>query len=227
MTPIKHFTKAKPKKTTKKKGGENASIVWRKDHVIPDTSGKMTIKMKLFVDEYIVDFNATRAASAAGYSKQTASAIGAENLRKPQIQEAIKKAILRRADRIERSGDEVVRLMWKMAELDLADYIKVAKGGEIQAIPFDELPEGATRLISKVKERRTKIGEDCFTESLEYEIPDRVKCVELLGRHYGLFKDRIGLELDEDTLRKMMTGLPPGLAELVKAAMVSAFKKKG
>ena len=50
---------------------------------------KLTNKQKRFVEEYIIDFNATRAAKAAGYSASTAYASGAENLKKPQKEEAI------------------------------------------------------------------------------------------------------------------------------------------
>ena len=53
---------------------------------------KLTVKQQIFVDEYIIDFNATRAAIAAGYSEKTASRMGSENLSKPVIQEAIAKA---------------------------------------------------------------------------------------------------------------------------------------
>lgn len=65
-----------------------------------------------------------------------------------------------------------------------------------------------------------------INDGLEYEIPDRVKCVEMLGRHYGLFKDRLGVVLDEDLLRKLMAGLPTELAEMVKAAIGAAVAKK-
>ena len=47
----------------------------------------LTDKQKIFVYEYLIDFNATQAAIRAGYSKDTAGAIGAENLKKAQIQE--------------------------------------------------------------------------------------------------------------------------------------------
>jgi phage terminase small subunit len=54
---------------------------------------KLTDKQRLFVSEYLKDFNATRAAKAAGYSDKTAGSIGAENLTKPEIKEYIKKYI--------------------------------------------------------------------------------------------------------------------------------------
>jgi len=153
-------------------------------------------KQLLFCKEYLKDFNGTQAAIRAGYSKKVAKEIAYENLTKPHIQEQIRLEIDKRADRIDKSGDDVVRLLWKMAELDLANYITVAEGGEVQAIAFDQLPEGASKLISKIKEMRTitesKDGERLTeTNNLEYILPEKTKCLELLGRHYGLFNDKL------------------------------------
>ena len=50
---------------------------------------KLTPKQERFVDEYLLDLNATQAAIRAGYSKRSARAIGAENLTKPNIQQRI------------------------------------------------------------------------------------------------------------------------------------------
>jgi phage terminase small subunit len=54
-----------------------------------DTADKLTPKQELFVREFLVDLNATKAAIRAGYSEKTAAAIGWENLRKPEIQKAL------------------------------------------------------------------------------------------------------------------------------------------
>lgn len=53
----------------------------------------LTQKQKRFCEEYIKTANASASAVAAGYSKKTAGAIGAENLKKPQIAAYIKKRI--------------------------------------------------------------------------------------------------------------------------------------
>ncbi|MEK4006081.1 terminase small subunit [Paenibacillus sp. FSL H3-0333] len=50
----------------------------------------LTAKQQRFIDEYMIDFNATQAAIRAGYSKKTAYSIGNENLSKPEIAGAIK-----------------------------------------------------------------------------------------------------------------------------------------
>ena len=55
------------------------------------TDKKLTPKQELFVKEYLISFNATKAAENAGYSKKTAMKIGSENLQKPEIAAAIKK----------------------------------------------------------------------------------------------------------------------------------------
>lgn len=54
---------------------------------------KLTTKQQLFISEYLIDFNATRAAKAAGYSEDTANVIGCENLTKPNIKVEIEKQV--------------------------------------------------------------------------------------------------------------------------------------
>lgn len=66
----------------------------------------MTPKQQRFVAEYLVDMNATAAAIRAGYSRKSASAIGNENLRKPEISEAIKKALRETNDALIASREE-------------------------------------------------------------------------------------------------------------------------
>lgn len=61
----------------------------------------MTKKQKRFVEEYLIDLNATQAAIRAGYSPTTAKEIGCENLTKPNISEAIAKAMAERSLRLQ------------------------------------------------------------------------------------------------------------------------------
>ena len=69
----------------------------------------LTPKQKLFVDEYLVDLNATQAAIRAGYSEKTAYSIGNENLMKPEIAKAIQNAQQKRQGRTEITQDRVVQ----------------------------------------------------------------------------------------------------------------------
>lgn len=69
---------------------------------------KLTPKQSLFVDEYLIDLNATQAAIRAGYSEKTAGRIGNENVRKPVIQEAISERMKIRSERTEITQDRVL-----------------------------------------------------------------------------------------------------------------------
>ena len=76
---------------------------------------KLTDKQKIFCKEYIIDFNATRAAIAANYSKKTACKIGSENLQKLDIQKEIKRLMESRNERTEITADRVVKELAKFA----------------------------------------------------------------------------------------------------------------
>lgn len=69
---------------------------------------KLTPKQELFVREYLVDKNATQAAIRAGYKEKTAYAIGAENLKKPQIMEAINKQLEKHLEKAEIDADYIL-----------------------------------------------------------------------------------------------------------------------
>lgn len=68
----------------------------------------LTTKQERFVEEYLVDFNATQAAIRAGYSKRTARSVGAENLTKPDIAAALEKARAAMAERANLSAGQVL-----------------------------------------------------------------------------------------------------------------------
>ena len=78
----------------------------------------LTDKQKIFVYEYLIDFNATQAAIRAGYSKDTAGAIGAENLKKPQIQQFLEKY---QSDRSEKCGIKFDMIIEELRKIGFAD----------------------------------------------------------------------------------------------------------
>ena len=89
--------------------------------------GGLSEKQKLFVQEYLIDFNATRAAKAAGYSEKTAQQMGAENLLKPLIRDAIKSAVDERNKII---GADQLYVVQKARQVVEADYVKYVHLGE-------------------------------------------------------------------------------------------------
>lgn len=104
----------------------------------------MTPKQERFVQEYLVDLNATQAAIRAGYSAKTAGQVGAENLKKPEIQEAIQAGRARLAARVEITQERVLAEYAKIAFFDPRDVF--TEQGAIK--PISEWPPGAAAAIS-------------------------------------------------------------------------------
>jgi phage terminase small subunit len=94
----------------------------------------LTPKQQTFVDEYLVDLNATQAAIRAGYSKKTARAIAQQNLTKLDIQQAIQKAQQKRSERVQITQDSVLEGIVRCtnASEEAADYKTALKGYELQ-----------------------------------------------------------------------------------------------
>jgi hypothetical protein len=83
----------------------------------------LTAKQQRFVDEYLIDLNATQAAIRAGYSEKTAYSIGNENLSKPEIAKAIEGAQTARAKRTEITADRVLTELGKLGFSNMQDYM--------------------------------------------------------------------------------------------------------
>lgn len=78
-----------------------------------DSDNGLTPKQARFVEEYLIDLNATQAAIRAGYSEKAAGQQGFENLRKPDIQEALTEAMNTRSERTKISQDWVLERLVK------------------------------------------------------------------------------------------------------------------
>ena len=76
----------------------------------------LTAKQNIFVAEYLIDKNATRAAKAAGYSEKTAYSIGIENLKKPAIEQAINQQIENQRQRVLVDADYIINGIKKIAD---------------------------------------------------------------------------------------------------------------
>lgn len=109
----------------------------------------MTPKQVRFVQEYLIDSNATQAAIRAGYSKKTAHVIGHENLNKPEIAEALKVAQGKIAERCALSAEKVLRDLEdaRIGARTAEQYASVIRAIELQAKalkdanPFIEQPQ--------------------------------------------------------------------------------------
>ena len=132
----------------------------------------LTPKQQRFVEEYLIDLNATQAAIRAGYSAKTAAVIGAENLIKPYIQKAIQEAQNKLTERTEITQDYVLTNIQKVIERCMQQEAVLARDGSPLLI---EGPEGD------------------LVPLFEFKETGALKGLELLGKHLGMFKDKIEL----------------------------------
>jgi phage terminase small subunit len=151
---------------------------------------KLTPKQQTFVDEYLVDLNATQAAIRAGYSVKNAGKIGSELLQKTRIKNAIDKAMAERSRRTGINQDRVLRELAKVAFVNATDVINMD-----EATIKGEANREDTAAIASVKVK-TIPGEDGDITEREVKIYDKLKALELLGKHLGMFTDKLNVNAE-------------------------------
>lgn len=155
---------------------------------------KLTARQRRFVDEYLVDLNATQAAIRAGYSARTADSIGLQLLRKTQVAEAIQAAMAKRQERTAIDAAYVVGKLREIAEMDVLDILQ----DDMSLKPVSQWPKIWRQYLTgfDLAEMFEGRGDDRSTVGILKKIrwPDKVKNLELLGRHLGIFTDRHQLE---------------------------------
>ncbi len=152
---------------------------------------KLTKKQELFVSEYLIDLNATQAAIRAGYSENTAKETGYENLTKPHIAEAISNAQNKRLEKNEVNADYVLKRLIEIDEMDVVDILD--DSGHIK--PITQWPKSWRRTISGLDIQELMMGE-VETVLRKIKWPDKVKNLELLGKHIDVqaFKEKREVE---------------------------------
>ena len=181
------------KKATRKPGGRQEGT-------------SLTPRQARFIKEYLVDLNATQAAVRAGYSQKTASIIGQENLRKPNIATAIKDAQQQRSARTDVTADAVVRELAYIAFGDISGLFD-AQGRLREA--HDLAPGVRARIaaIDVVRERTRAVGDTTVEESsVKVRVWDKVRALELLAKHLGLLTEQVNVTLVADRDRLLEAG---------------------
>ncbi len=172
----------------------------------------MNERQRRFADEYLVDLNAEKAAIRAGYSPRYARGNAHKLVANSCIAEYIRQ---RKADRIERTEitqDFVLAELKAIASVNATDYARVvekdatatvdgqviqlydAEGNPVkyrtvEPILTEELTEVQKKALSVIKR-----GRDGF----EIKPYDKVRVLELLGKHLGMWTDRVEQQIDMD-----------------------------
>lgn len=149
----------------------------------------MTNRKRVFVSEYLIDFNATRAALRAGYSAKTAYSQGSRLLKDVDILNEIRERLDERA----MSAGEIIDRLTTHARGDMGDFIDIESMSF--SLDLEKAKElGLTHLIKKVKDRvvmtNNRDGEETETHTLEIELYDAKSALDTLAKYHGLLVDR-------------------------------------
>jgi phage terminase small subunit len=142
-------------------------------------------KQERFVEEYLIDLNAKQAAIRAGYKPNNADVIGYQLLQKTSVKNAIEKAMAERSRRTGISQDRVLYELAKMAFVNISDVVDL-DDARVKA----DATEEDLACIQAVKIKPNEFG----TER-EIKMYDKKASLELLGRHLGMFKDNVKLDI--------------------------------
>jgi phage terminase small subunit len=159
----------------------------------------LNAKQLLFVEEYLVDLNATRAAVRAGYSDASARQIGAENLSKPSIQDAIRERFEARANRLGLTQDKVIERLMAIAFADLRQVASWNADGEVALVPSDDLEDEKAASIKEVSSSTSIIPqagdrEPIVRRTVKIRQHEQLRALELLGKHLGMFNEKLEVE---------------------------------
>ena len=142
-------------------------------------------KQQRFVDEYLVDLNATQAALRAGYSARTARVMGPQNLSKPVIQAAITTALTARSTRVQLTQEAILEELHLLSHSDIRHYT-VNEQGDVVLTP--QAPPNAMRAVASLKKRIVPTEHGLAYET-EIRLWNKPASVRMAGEHLGTFRD--------------------------------------
>ncbi|MDE9495749.1 terminase small subunit [Xenorhabdus bovienii] len=153
----------------------------------------LTDKQEMFCREYLVDLNATQAAIRAGYSEKTANRIAAQLLSKLDIQNRISEL---KTGRNEEVGINATYVLKRLVEIDQMDVLDIlTDGGKLK--PVKDWPKVWRTTLSGLEVLEVE-SEDTGALLKKIKWPDKVKNLELLGKHISVqaFRDQVKNEHD-------------------------------
>lgn len=175
-------------------------------------------KRALFVREYLIDRNGTRAAIAAGFSATSAHTTAHRLLKNADVRELIEKLEAERMERLDITADRILQETAKLAFANMDDFIvrqddgtayvdlsKVKRNhmAAVVEITVDEYPEGKGE--DKRDVRRTR-----------FKLADKRAALEMLGKNHKLWTDKMDLnanlniqDLSDEQLQQLIQRLEP------------------
>ena len=146
-------------------------------------------RQDLFVEEYLIDLNATQAAIRAGYSVKTANEQGSRLLANVSVQSKIAREMAERSKRTGINQDRVVLELARIAFVNPKDLIDPLDASIKSGATDDDLA-----CIQSIKVK-TMEGEKGSSVEREVKLNDKMKALELLGKHLGMWNNKIDVNV--------------------------------
>lgn len=147
---------------------------------------KLTNKQKRFCQEYMIDLNASQAAIRAGYCIKNARQIGSENLTKLDIQQEIQRLMDERSKKTEITAEDVLRELTKIGFSNICNFVEF---GQQKAETQNNNSSHYIKIKSSIEVDGSMISEIRETKNgIVFKLHDKVKALELIGKHLGMFK---------------------------------------
>ncbi|MHC4864670.1 MAG: terminase small subunit [Planctomycetota bacterium] len=176
----------------------------------------LTFKQRRFVDEFLIDLNATQAAIRAGYSEKSARQIGSELLGKAVLFAEVRRAINDRRDESIMDVDELLSEYSRLGRSDILNYVTF-EGKDVVLRNSDELAESEARAISEVSEKVNKDG----SKSISFKLHSKPHALDSLAKYYKLFVERHDVNVNLSWV-DLMTDVQKRKAELDAKAKAEA-----
>jgi len=175
----------------------------------------LTNKQARFVEEYMVDLNATQAAIRAGYSAKTAADIGRQALRKTPVALAIAERQRAISERTGVTAERVIEELAKIGFANMQDYMRANADGD-PYLDFSNLTRDQAAALAEVtvEDFKDGRGEDARdVRRVKFKLHDKRAALVDLGKHLGLFKERVEhtgkdggpIEVEEVSARELVT----------------------
>jgi phage terminase small subunit len=165
-------------------------------------------RQQLFVAEYLIDLNATRAATAAGYSKSRAAVAGAELVRNRKVAAEIVKKQDKRLGKLEITAERVLRELALMGFANMLDYMTVGADG-MADVDLSKLTREQAAAIQEITVDTTGgsgDGERRLVLRNKFKLGDKRGSLELLGKHLELFTEKVKLVGDAELVERLTAG---------------------
>jgi phage terminase small subunit len=154
---------------------------------------KLSNKQKIFVCEYLKDFNGTQAAIRAGYSVRSACEIASENLRIPKIAKEIQRNIQERS----MSADEVLLRLSDIARGNITDLMDVTTAGFSVELMKDQQVKPDAKLIKRIRQKtitylaKSESQEDREVTDTEIELYSSLDALNTLAKVHKLLAENV------------------------------------